>query len=310
MNVGVLVVGSGAMACLFAARLAASGQPVTMLGSWPEGLQALSEFGVRLVEESGEQRACAVRAISDPACCRGASLALVLVKSWQTQRAAQQLKTCLAPGGLALSLQNGLGNLETLAAVLGEQRASAGTTTYGATLVQPGMVRARGSGEVALADSPQLASVADLLLAAGFRVRRLKDLNSLLWAKLAINSAINPLTALLDCLNGELLAHPSAMALAHSLAEETAAVASSLHIRLPFEAPAATLQQVLRATAQNSSSMRQDLQRGAPTEVDAINGAVVRHAGQSGAPAPYNRAMWLLLKTRAGFSKEIRKVNA
>ena len=98
------------MACLFAARLAAIGVPVTMMGTWQAGLEALKEHGVTVVEGDGRGKSYPVEVISDPAPCVGTRHALVLVKSWQTQRAAHQMAVCLDHDGVVLTLQNGLGN--------------------------------------------------------------------------------------------------------------------------------------------------------------------------------------------------------
>ncbi|MEZ4769665.1 MAG: 2-dehydropantoate 2-reductase [Caldilineales bacterium] len=143
MTIPVLVVGTGALASFFAARLAAADAQVTMLGRWPDGLAALQARGACLVEADGREACWPVRATADPIACRPAGLALVLVKSWQTQRAAAQLASCLAADGIALTLQNGWGNRETLQAQLGAQRVAAGVTTLGATLLGPGRVRGR-----------------------------------------------------------------------------------------------------------------------------------------------------------------------
>ncbi|MBM2844516.1 MAG: uncharacterized protein HW404_2353, partial [Anaerolineales bacterium] len=150
----VLIAGSGAMACLFGARLSAHAD-VTLLGTWPEGVAALQRHGVRL-EAGGMETRHAVRVTSDPADCRGARFALVLVKSWQTGRTAAMLADCLGPDGVALTLQNGLGNLEELSAVLGQERAALGVTTMGATLVGPGAVRVGGTGPTYIARQPRL----------------------------------------------------------------------------------------------------------------------------------------------------------
>jgi len=146
----ILVIGTGAMASLFAARLSAAGVSITMLGSWLAGLQALGAHGVRLVEADGSERAYPVRVTRDPQACAGTRLALVLVKAWGTGRAAEQLASCLAEDGLALTLQNGLGNLETLAEKLGPSRVALGVTTYGANLIEPGRVRSAGEGKITL----------------------------------------------------------------------------------------------------------------------------------------------------------------
>ena len=129
----VLIVGTGAMASLFAARLAASGIQVKMLGTWAESIHALNEDGVRLTDRDGFEKVYPVEATQDPSECVGSKFALVLVKSYQTQRVAEQLKICLAKDGLALTLQNGLENDTKLASVLGEDRVASGVTTTGAT---------------------------------------------------------------------------------------------------------------------------------------------------------------------------------
>jgi 2-dehydropantoate 2-reductase len=293
--VTILIVGSGALACLFAARLAAAGERVQMLAGWPAGLAALQQNGAALVGADGAQHSYAVQASADPADFAGAQLALVLVKSWQTQRAGQQLSECLAADGVALTLQNGLGNREALAAALGDERVAAGVITTGATLVAPGVVRWGGDGTISLGAHSRLGALPQLLQQAGFKVVTDQDVASLAWSKLVINAAINPLTAVLDVPNGELLARASAQQLSAQLAQEAAAVAKAQGIALTFADPAAAAQDVARRTAANSSSMRQDVQRGAQTEIDAICGAVVRAGAAAGVPTPANDVMWKLL---------------
>jgi 2-dehydropantoate 2-reductase len=292
----LLVLGTGAMACLFSARLAASGLPVAMLGSWTEGLQALQQAGVCVVEADGQEQAYPVRAINDASECPGVRFALVLVKSWQTRRAARQLATCLRADGLALTLQNGLGNYEDLTRILGSERVALGVTTAGATLLGPGWVRPVGEPFVTLNNHPRLPTLAELLRAADFSIETVPDAAGLLWGKLLINAAINPLTALLDVLNGELLERRPARQLMQSIAHETAAVAEAQGIRLPYTDPVSAAEAVARRTAANRSSMLQDVQRHAPTEIDAICGAIVRAGEKSGVPAPINRTLYHLVK--------------
>ena len=110
MKENILIVGTGAMGSLFAARLAGTGHDVTMLGTWKEGLESIRSDGVRFMDADGREHRLAVHATDDPRECTGARYALVLVKAWQTERAARQLAECLAPDGLAVTLQNGLGN--------------------------------------------------------------------------------------------------------------------------------------------------------------------------------------------------------
>src|SRR5262245_54696174 len=122
MNNNILIVGTGALACLFAARLTQAGHHITMLGTWKEGLDALREHGVRLVDANGNEQQFLVQATDDPHECVGSKYAIVLVKAWQTERAALQLGDCLAEDGLVITLQNGLGNYETLIQTLGLDR--------------------------------------------------------------------------------------------------------------------------------------------------------------------------------------------
>ncbi len=296
----LLIAGTGAMACLFAGRLAAAGIPVTMLGSWAEGIAALNQTGVQLIEADGQTRCYPVRATSDPADCQGARYALVMVKSWQTERAASQLAKSLGSESLALTLQNGLNNRTILAKTLGERRVALGVTTAGATLLGPGKVRSAGEGVVTISQHARIAALIDLLKIAGFEVDTVLDATSLLWGKLVINASINPITALLRVPNGELLERPSARALMGSAAREAAAIASAQGITLPYPDPVAAAEAVARRTAGNLSSMLQDVLRGAPTEIDAISGAIVEMGDQMGVPAPVNRALSMLVKGLIG----------
>jgi 2-dehydropantoate 2-reductase len=291
----IVLVGSGAMACLFAVRLAGVAR-VSILGTWPAGLQAIRKRGVRLHTSQGEWITGQVRVLESPPEGDGVALALVLVKSWQTGRAAEQLANILAPKGMALTLQNGLGNLELLQETLGEARSSLGATTYGATLIGPGEVREGGPGTIDLAEGTGLDAFARLFEAAGFQVRRWADLRTVVWRKLIINSGINPVSALLRVSNGRLLEIPEAHGLMLDLARETGRVADALGIAVEDGEPGAMVEQVASRTAGNRSSMLQDVLRGAPTEVDAINGAVVRQAQDAGIAAPFNLAVWRLIR--------------
>ena len=292
----ILILGTGALATLFAARLASSGCSITMLGTWPEGLSALSRDGARLINADGQEQGFPIRAIHDPKDCRGVRYAIVLVKSWQTERAAHQLEECLADDGLAVTLQNGLGNREILAGRLGNPRVALGAITIGATLLGPGLVKAGGEGKISLETHPAMGPIKEALMSAGFQVETVNNTDSIVWGKLVINAAINPLTALWNVTNGELLERPAARRLMRLLAEEAASVAYAEKVDLPFREPAAAVEDVARRTANNHSSMLQDIQRGAPTEIDAICGAVVRMGKQHHIPAPVNQACWQLVR--------------
>ena len=298
-NEPILIVGTGALATLFAVRLAEQGHDITMLGTWDAGLDALTRDGARLADSTGRELAYRVRVTRDPEAARGAKYAFVLVKSWQTERAAHQLAHCLADDGLAITLQNGLGNDDILAHALGRERVSLGITTTGATLLGPGLVRAGGEGIVSLEAHPRVGVAEAALRRARFNVEVVADAKSLVWGKLVVNAAINPLTALLRVPNGELLNRPSARVMMKALANEAAAVASAQRVRLPFSSPIEAVENVARKTAANHSSMFQDVRRGAPTEIDAICGAVTRAGERHGVPTPVNRVCWRLVRAMA-----------
>jgi 2-dehydropantoate 2-reductase len=296
----LLIVGTGALANLFAARFVAANIPVTVMGNWPEGVTALRERGVILVGGDGSEKIFKVDVVPGDEPPSGVKLALVLVKSWQTERAAKQLGKCLDPDGLALTLQNGIGNREKLVETLGIGRAALGVTTSGATLLGPGRVRPGGEGIISLEEHPQINKLDSLFTQAGFEVDRMENLDSLVWGKLVVNTSINPLTALLRVVNGKLLESESAWSLMAAAARETAQVAAKLGVSLPFDDPALAARDVARRTAGNHSSMLQDVNRGAPTEIDAICGAVVRAGKELGVPTPINRTLWLLVRAAVG----------
>ncbi len=300
----ILIVGTGAMACLFAARLA-SLVDVIMLGTWEEGIRALQEEGVCIIESDGTQRRTSVRATNDALECSGSEHALVLVKSWQTDRAADQLMTCLSEEGIALTLQNGMGNLEKLQDRLGTERAALGVTTMGATLVGPGIVRVGGVGPTHIVPNKRLATMVDWLCQVGFTIEESVDLESLVWGKLIINTGINPLTAILKVANGELLNRKDAIWLMYAAAREAAAVAYAKGVQLPFDEPELEVVNVAHRTAKNHSSMYQDILRGAPTEIEAICGAIVEEGVRFGIPTPINETYLHLIRAMVHIDKEM-----
>ena len=292
-----VIVGTGALACLFAARLAPH-TAITMLGTWQEGLEVIRRSGVCLISTDGPAEPVQVHATSDPSECEGVSKALILVKSWQTDRAARHVSSFLPGEGLALTLQNGLGNFEILGDVLGNDRIAQGVTTMGATLEAPGSVRAGGEGPTHIANHPRIKGWVKLFKQAGIKVDVTENVEELVWGKLTINAEINPLTALLEIPNGELIKSQAAKTLMYAAAQEAANVAGALDIGLPFTNPARAVEEVAIATAANVSSMLQDIRRGAPTEIDAISGAIWQEGERLGIPVPISWTLWQLVRAK------------
>ena len=296
MNPEILVIGTGAMACMFAGRFLAAGIDCCMLGSWPEGLTALALNGVRMIGEDGGEKIFQVKVSSDPRVFTGVQHVMVLVKSFQTERAANQLAGILDSQGLALTLQNGWGNYEILSQKLGPDRVALGSTTAGAHLLSPGVVKLAGEGVVTLGSHVRLRPFHELLGSAGFVVEREVDLNSIVWGKLVISCAINPLTAILGTANGVLLDRPPARALMAATAREAAAVAVAKGIKLPYPDPVIAAESIARKTAYNYSSMLQDIRRGARTEIDSVCGMIVREGEKLEVPTPVNRVLLQLVQ--------------
>ncbi|RLD02207.1 MAG: 2-dehydropantoate 2-reductase [Chloroflexi bacterium] len=299
----ITIMGTGAMAMLMGGRLAKRGVKVHFLGTWKESIAAVNKEGICVIED-GSPRYYPAEAFLDPAQLRGTSLALVLVKSWQTERAARQLSEVLAEDGVALTLQNGLGNGETLGAVLGQDRTALGVTTYGATSLGPGKVRPGGEGIISVGEHPKISALINLLQLGGFTVQQTEDLSGLIWGKLVINVAINPLTGLLGVKNGELLESPAVTRLMGMAAREAAEVARKLGVPISFSDPAQAAETVAAATRENLSSMLQDIRRGAPTEIDALCGAVVRQGKKLGVPTPVNEILALLIQGKVDLSRK------
>ncbi|MCI0578500.1 MAG: 2-dehydropantoate 2-reductase [Chloroflexi bacterium] len=297
----VAIVGIGAMGCLFAGRLS-SLVDVIMAGNWQEQIATLNTHGLRLIHPDGRETHHRVKATDNQDVIGRADLALVVVKSPKTASAADVARQALGENGLALTLQNGLGNLEILAAVVGQERAALGVTSEGATLLAPGLVRHAGAGLTHLATTSatagRLEEVAALFRAAGFVTHLVEDADSLVWGKLAVNAGINPITALLQLPNGFLAENEAARKVMEEAAEETAAVARAQGITLPYASAGRRALEVAQATAANLSSMAQDMARGEPTEIEAICGAVVRLGRRYGVPTPANELLLRLIQAK------------
>ncbi|HET7291766.1 MAG TPA: ketopantoate reductase family protein, partial [Vicinamibacteria bacterium] len=286
----VLVFGTGALATFLGGRLSRAGHDVTLAGTWAAALAAIARDGLRVEEADGSFTATArvhdLASRPDPA---SADFVLVLVKAHRTASVAPAAAAAARGGGPA-TLQNGLGNREALEEAAGPGRVLVGATTAGATLLGPGRVRGHvAETVVGETRDGRAGALAALLQGAGLPARLAPDVDRLLWSKLAANCAINPLTALHGVSNGALLERPEWRSTMAAAAAEVAAVAAARGLRIPE--PAELAFDVARATAGNRSSMLQDVERGAATEIDALSGAVVREGRRLGVPTPVNAAL-------------------
>lgn len=296
----ILIVGAGAMGSLLGALLVPFAN-VCLLTTNAEHAQAIGQQGIALTGLDGAVRRLAIPVLTDPRQYgRRADLVLVCTKARATGEAARTAQEVLVEDGLVLTLQNGLGNLERIAAVVGGRRAAAGTTAQAATLLAPGQVRHAGSGPTVLGAGPgqsaTVAAVARLFNQAGIETRVTDDVDALLWSKLIVNVGINALTALLRVPNGILAQVPECEALMGQAVAEAVAVARALGIDLPSAQQAERVREICLLTGANRSSMLQDILRGRPTEIDVINGAVVAKGMETGIPTPINLLLTQLIE--------------
>lgn len=227
--------------------------------------------------------------------------AVVCVKTHGTTWASDVAARILAPRGVAITIQNGLGNYEALARAVGEDRAAVGVIYVGARLDERGELQATGPGRVELgpprASGPRsaLEALASALGRGGMTVSVKDDAWPSVWRKVATNAAVNPTTALLGYTNAQLLADAAGSRVADGLAAEVARVATAAGIAMGEDESRRWWREMAQLTGANRSSMLQDVQAGRPTEVDAICGAVYREGERRGVAAPLNQSMTVLV---------------
>lgn len=291
----VVVQGPGSLGSLVAGLLAAAGEDVALLGR-PDSdhLDRVAAEGLVVEGPDGSQTTTHPATATDPAVVADADLVVVCVKSYDTEAAAEALSGSLAGAGV-LTLQNGLGNAETLAEYVPETAVLAGTTTHGAVLEGAGVVRHAGAGETTVGryageTDGFVREVADTLSAAGLGAAVTDDPQRAVWTKVLVNVGINAATALARVPNGALVEHEAGERLLERAVEEGATVARAEGVDVPDDA-VERAREVAQRTASNHSSMRQDLERGSRTEVEALHGALADRAREHGVDAPVNQTL-------------------
>ncbi|HEX7076788.1 MAG TPA: 2-dehydropantoate 2-reductase [Candidatus Eisenbacteria bacterium] len=293
MAESVVVIGGGALGTLLATRLERAGHAVAVLVRSAARRESLPREGRSLTVET------------DPTRLPRAALAFVCVKARDTESAARAIAALPAPPPTVCSLQNGWGNLETLEAILPGVPLVAGATTIGAYFDASGALHAVTEGGTLLAswrpgEARGAEYAAAVLESAGLEVQTRPDARAVLWRKLTLNAAVNPLTALLDRPNGALLEHPPLLRVAMAAAGEAALVGIRLgYLPATFD-PGPGLESLLHETRGNRSSMAEDVARGRPTEADAILGAAIRAAREAGEKTPVLEALRSMIAAAEG----------
>ena len=293
----VAVMGAGAVGCFYGGMLARAGHRVTLIGR-PAHVQAVQAGGLRMQTLHFDDT-LALAASTEPSAVAGADLVLFAVKSPDTESAGQQMRPHLKPGALVLCLQNGVDNAERLRAVLpGNETgvAVAAAVVYVATeMAAPGHLRHHGRGELVIEPAPGSAAVAQTLIEAGVPTEISDNVRGALWAKLILNCAYNALSAVGRIAYGELVQRPGVSGVMRDVVAECRAVAAADSVAVPGDVDAA-VRRIAETMPTQYSSTAQDLMRGKPSEIDHLNGYVVRRGEALGVPTPANRVLWTLVR--------------
>lgn len=296
----IVILGAGAMGCLFGGRLAEAGHKVVLVDVWPEHLEEINRNGLTLETDAGIRNisvsGCRVEQLGHPP-----ELLVVFTKSIHTLQALDSAKHLLGPHTWVLTLQNGLGNVEAIETFVPRSRIAVGTTTWPSDLLGPGRVRSHGEGNsrILAADTrvtPELENISSALDQAGLNCRISPEVFATIWEKLAFNAALNSLTAVTGLSVGGVAATTEGRELAHTIAKEVVMVANRKGIKANETAVLATVDSALRDHGDHLPSMLQDIRAGRKTEIEAINGSVVREASLLGVAVPTTLSLYRLVR--------------
>jgi 2-dehydropantoate 2-reductase len=310
----ITVIGPGAIGCLLAAYLTRAGAEVSLLDYRLKRVTLLQDRGIA-VDGDREAFHTPIKATAYLTEIRSTDIFILCVKASDTDVVAATLKDAIPPESHLLTLQNGMGNIEKLSEYFGSDRVFAGATSHGATLLEVGRVRHAGYGEIWLGEASSssssqaggaiLQNLAATMNRAGLQAHVVDDIESILWSKLVVNVGINALTAILGVPNGELLKIPTCQNIMDRAVAEAIQVANGCGIQLQLPEEIERVRAVCNSTSANISSMLQDVQRQKKTEIDQINGAVVRMAASLGMTSPVNEVLTALVRgLEAGYNVE------
>ena len=305
-----LIVGPGAMGCLFAGHLKKAGHQVVILDYKKERVNHINGNGISLEGVGGNFNVQVTAVTGKPS--RKFDVVLICVKAYQTDEVARTISSWLDPNVMVLTLQNGLGNLEILKKALGNERVLGGVTAEGATLLGPGHVRHAGRGPTVIgpagSDDGPAANIVSAFADAGFDVRAVDEVEDLIWGKLIVNVGINALAAITKLKNGRLPDIDGTRQVMKEAVLEAVRIADVKGIKLPYPDPIERVLEVCRGTADNIASMLQDVLAQRATEIRFINGAIVSEGRRLGIPTPVNFTLSCLVEALQESYNETVKV--
>lgn len=293
------VIGAGNIGCLYGGNLARIGEQVSLIDIWEEHIDQIQAHGLQMDGLHGAFTV-SLEATTDPADAPKADVALICVNSYATEAAAHSAKRVLKDSGYALTLQNGLGNIEILSQVLGEGKVMAGLTFHSADTSGPGKVSHTNHGPTYLGEldgsrSPRLLALREILDRAGMNPVLEEDIMATIWGKFVHNCGINAICAITDLRPGHIREVLTVDEFQTQIINEVLALVKAKGVTLPDPNPLETIKAYC-AKKFHRVSMVQHLERGKLTEIDALNGFVVRESKKLGLSAPYNDALSKLIK--------------
>jgi 2-dehydropantoate 2-reductase len=297
----IVVVGPGAMGCLLAAALSKVNADTWLLDKNKQRARQIDTQGIIVEGVSGNWKA-KLRATASAEEINSADLIIIAVKSYDTHAASVSIKRLINGKTSVITVQNGLGNVQTIGEIVGEDKVIAAVTSQGATLLEAGHIRHAGKGETVIGRidgrlTSSLRQIREVFKKAKFETRISRDIKGILWSKLIINVGINALTAITRLNNGRLVEFEGTRQILRDAVLEAIKVAKRKRIKLIYDDPLAKVEAVSSATAANVSSMLQDVLKKKRTEIDFINGVIVRQAKSLSIPSPVNSLLLDLVKT-------------
>ena len=289
----VAVMGAGAVGCYYGGMLARAAHEVILIAR-PQHVDAIERNGLRMETKTFDEQV-RLAASADPSAVRGADLVLFCVKSTDTESAGAQIRPHLSRGALVLTLQNGVDNADRLRTVLPAHQVAAAVVYVATEMAGPGHVRHHGRGELVIEPSDAGAAVAQALTAAGVPTEVSDNVRGALWMKLIINCAYNAISAIAQRPYGQNVQGEGIQDVMRDVVDECVAVARAEGVQLPGDVDAA-VRRIVDTMPTQSSSTAQDLARGKRTEIDYLNGLVVRRGKALGIATPANRVLWALVK--------------
>jgi len=296
----IAVIGAGAMGSLYGGYLSKVSDEVYLVDVWQQHVDSINAEGLS-IQEKDKNIVVNPRAVSSAESVGYVDLAIVFVKSIITGSALEKNAALLGPDTIVLSLQNGYGNIEQIAEYVKIDNIIAGTTAHGATMLAPAHIKHAGIGETHIGwvqnkNDDRIDGIAEILQKAGFETVVSDNVMELIWSKLIINVGINALTAILKVQNGGLLKQQETRILMRMAILEAVNVAKSAGIDFNGEEMVNKVMDVAFATEENKSSMLQDILNNRKTEIDTINGAIVKEGQKYSVDTTVNLVLTNLVK--------------